>query len=352
MAPLPLRPRVDGVDVARALASAIMIVGHANDAFVAAHHKSSLAYSVIALFQSLPLPAFLVLAGAAVALRVNAAEERAERGLRRVLVQRGLTIVAYGYLVSLAYALIDGSHGLDTLLRADVLHVIGLSIAALGLGAGRLPWVVALAVIPIALCPWLSPLGAHAHGPWRYFFALFVDVAPVTAMPFVPLASWAAIGALAAMAMLRTKSAGRAGASIGFLSLLAIGSVAVAAIAYAVMSLLLAVYGGPLSRAHPAVWANAIDLAARGLLVLAIGALASLRAPLRAAVIRFGRGSLVAYVVHIPFCYGRFGEPLRGQLDPLSASAIGLALVALAWLAVWTRDELRQRWQWAKNRAK
>ena len=101
--------------------------------------------------------------------------------------------------------------------------------------------------------------------------------------------------------------------------------------------------GGTLSRAHPAVWANALDLAGRGVFVLAVAALASLLLPARARaiLIRLGQGSLVAYVFHIPFCYGRLGAPIRGQLDMLAASAFVLALMVVSWLVVWGRDRLQ-----------
>src|SRR5690606_37400850 len=105
---------------------------------------------------------------------------------------------------------------LDTLLRADVLHVIGLSIVAFslfGIDGATVPSprrmalaALALLIIPTLLCPWLSPLGAEVRGPLRFAVALFIDVPGVTLMPFVPLVSWLAAGALVAMAMLRARA--------------------------------------------------------------------------------------------------------------------------------------------------
>jgi fucose 4-O-acetylase-like acetyltransferase len=200
-----------------------------------------------------------------------------------------------------------------------------------------------LAIFPIALCPWLSPLGEHA--PLRYLAALFVDVPGVTSMPFVPLASWTAIGVLVALAMRRTKTAGAAGASIGFLASLAAVSIVIAVAAFVAMHAMLG--ADTLTRAHPAVWMNAIDLAARGACVLAVGALLSLVIPERArgVIVRLGRGSLIAYALHLPFVYGRFGESLRGTLHPAAATAIALGLIALAWLVIRARDEVVGRWR-------
>lgn len=354
------RDRIEGVDVARGVASLIMIQGHAYDGWVASEHKDSAAYLFTRLLGSLPLPAFLVLAGAAIVLRVDAARLRGEPAgvVRRSVLRRGLVVLAWGYAVNVAYALLDDGLSIDTLLRADVLHVIGLSIVAFALLAirgdrapdrGRLvAGALALAIVPTILCPWLSPLGAHAPGPLRFAAALFVDVPTVTLMPFVPLASWLAIGALGAIAMLRARSRSTrpsAGAPASFLVALGLGSLGVAIASSHATDLVVEALGGSLTRAHPAVWLNVIDLAARGLFVLALGALASLHLPelARRVLVRLGQGSLVAYVFHIPFCYGRLGEPIRGRLDMASATVFVALLMVASWLAVYARDTLRAR---------
>lgn len=353
--------RIEGVDVARGVASLIMIQGHAYDGWVAAEHRESAAYLFTRLLGTLPLPAFLVLAGAAIVLRVDAARRRGERAeeVRRSVLKRGLGVLAWGYLVNLAYALMDGGRSLDTLLRADVLHVIGLSIVAFALVAIRgerapeprrlVAGALGLAVVPTLLCPWLSPLGAHAPGPLRYPLALVVDVPGVTQMPFVPLVAWLAIGALAATAMLRARARSprpsRAGAPASFLAVLALAALAVAIASSHATSVLVEILGGSLTRAHPAVWLNVIDLGARGLFVLAVAALASLRLPeaARRVLVRLGQGSLIAYVFHIPFCYGRVGAPFRDRLDMPTATALVLGLMVLSWLAVLARDAVRAR---------
>lgn len=354
--------RIEGVDVARGVASLIMIQGHAYDGWVAPEHKTSAAYLFTRLLGTLPLPAFLVLAGAAIVLRVDAARARGEsaREVRRSVLRRGLAVLAWAYVVSFAYAAMDGIEGIETLLRADVLHVIGLSIAALallGIGGGHAPdprrlraGALLLTIFPALLCPWLSPLGAEVSGPARYALALLIDVPSVTLMPFVPLASWLGAGALVALAMLRARDRApgppsRAGAPDRFFIALAGLSLFVAIVASHATTLTVDALGGTLSRSHPAVWPNAIDLAARGALVLSLGALVSTRLPtvVRRALLRLGRGSLVAYVVHIPFCYGRAGMLLRDRLDMVSATACVLALMAVSFLAVVARDAWRAR---------
>ncbi|MCB9597947.1 MAG: DUF1624 domain-containing protein [Sandaracinaceae bacterium] len=345
--------RIEGVDVARGVASLIMIQGHAYDGWVAPADKASAAYQLTRLLGSLPLPAFLVLAGAAVVLRVDAARRRGEdmTGVRRSIAKRGAAVLVYGYLTNLAYAAMDGFETVDTLLRADVLHVIGLSILALailGVRADRraLGWAaLGLAIVPTALCPRLSELGHGIEGPLRWPLGLFIDVPGVTLMPFVPLVAWVGIGALVCLAMLRARADRPlpAGAPTSFLAVMAAGALAVAWAAHLATGAVVDALGGSLSRAHPAVWANVVDLGARGVLVLAVAALGSGRLPslARRGLVRLGQGSLVAYVFHIPFCYGRLGEPLRGRLDMTQATVAVLALMVLSGLAVHLRDRLR-----------
>lgn len=354
------RARIEGVDVARGVASLIMIQGHAYDGWVAPEHKESAAYLFTRLLGTLPLPAFLVLAGAAIVLRVDAARARGEGAstVRRSVLRRGLGVLGWAYAVSFAYAVMDGFDGLDTLLRADVLHVIGLSIVAFalfGIGGATVPSprrmalaALALLIIPTLLCPWLSPLGAEVRGPLRFAAALFVDVPGVTLMPFVPLVSWLAAGALVAMAMLRARASAPsslAGAPDRFFLIAGGAALLVAIVASHATPLLVDALGGTLTRAHPAVWLNVIDLAARGVLVLALSALLSTRIPeaARRVLVRIGRGSLLAYVVHIPLCYGRAGELLRDRLDMATATLFVVFLMVFAWLVVLGRDTWRAR---------
>ena len=82
-------PRVEGIDVARGVASLIMIQGHAYHGWVAPEHHDA-GYAFTRTLGTLPLPAFLVLAGAAVTWRLNTAAARHEdpARLQRSLAKR------------------------------------------------------------------------------------------------------------------------------------------------------------------------------------------------------------------------------------------------------------------------
>lgn len=347
--------RVEGIDVARGVASLIMIQGHAYHGWVAPDQRDG-AYAFTRLLGTLPLPAFLVLAGAAVTWRVHAARERDEDAgaVRRGLLKRGMQVLLYGYLMSFSYALIDGVDSWHALFRADVLHVIGLSIVVGGLCLGRTLDTHRLAVrcmgvgiVMTLACPWLAAL----HPPGGIVTGLLVDAPPFTRMPLVPLFAWFAAGSAAAQWMLSARSAPvavplpaeRAGAPIRMLvSLLVLGVVAAIVGEHA---FLWALGEDPATRAHPAVIWNVLDLAGRGCVVLALGALLSLRIPdrPRRALIRLGRGSLVAYVVHVPFCYGKLGGPLVGESSMLEATLALVVLTAISWASVYAWDAFKAR---------
>ncbi len=353
-------PRVQGIDVARGLASAIMIQGHAYDGWVRPEDKTHASYLFTRVLGTLPLPSFLLLAGAAIALRIEAADARGEapETVRRALVRRGAMVLGIGYAVNAAGALMDGFEGPETFFRVDVLQVIGLSIAligALGVGgrAGRLDrrrLVIAatlLSIVPIAICPAISTAVEGVQAPWSWMVGLLAYVAPVTRMPLVPLAAWAGMGVLVSLGLVRANREARsvAGAPLGVIGALIAIALALAAGGTWLEGWMTEALGAPLDRRSWTVVPNAIELAARGVLVLGAGALMTPRLPAlaRDALARLGRGSLVAYVFHVPFCYGALGRPLAGRLDMAEATAFVVALEVASYGAVVVRDRLVAR---------
>ncbi len=349
--------RVEGVDVARGLASAIMVQGHAYDGWVLPSEKASAGYLFTRVLGTLPLPSFLLLAGAAVALRVEAAHRKGESAatVRAALVRRGLFVLAVGYAVNAASALVDGFEGPETFLRVDVLHVIGLSLATLGaLGVRSSPGgidrrallvaAVGLAILPIALCVPISRALWDTPAPAAWVIGLFSFVPGTTLMPFVPLASWAGMGVILSLGMIRANRELRslAGAPDRVLLAVAAGALLVSMVFTALTGEMIERLGGTFDQRHWAVVPNAIELGARGALVLAAGALLAPRLPLRVRAIasQLGRGSLVAYVFHVPFCYGALGELVRGRLTMLEATGLVVVLEVASFLMVVARDRL------------
>lgn len=344
--------RVAGIDVARALAALIMLQGHATDGWVSPEHEDAV-FRASRFLGTFPLPAFLLLAGTSVAWRVAAGEERGESPLkiRRALQRRGLGLVATGYAVSFVFALMDGTSASDflpTLFRADVLHVIGASIAIAGtllppradFSSAFVRRSMALGVGVTVLCPLLPafdlPLPAAAAA------GVFVDAAPVTRMPLIPLFAWFAAGTLCASFMRSVPSspfARVAGTTKSRLALIGALSVGAALLGWQSMNGLHGAFGGTLSRQHVAIVGNVLDLAGRGALVLVAGAALAPLLPQRVRhhLVLLGRGSLTAYVVHLPFCYGRLGSSFRASLTSTQA-LLGIVVLAAAtygWVRLW-----------------
>ena len=337
--------RLGGLDLARGLACLGMIEAHAYDAYVDAPHRAGAAFAVTRFVALLPLPLFLVLAGMGVALRIERARERGEapRDVERELLKRGAEVLASGYALNVIYGLMDGARDVASYLRFDVLHVIGASLMLVGwLLPGRArpqQAALGLALVTLLPSPWLNAAAAELESPLRFVLVPFVDVAPFTVMPLFPLASWCALGV--ALTPVCVRWPGR----------VALVALPLAAAASFGMQAWLSADGVTLSRQHPAVWLNAVDLAARAL--VAIGA--SLVVYPRVASTRFavpvlltlGTASLRVYALHLPFAYGALGKPVRAVADMSAAQATPwvLGLMALTYALVLASERLTERWR-------
>lgn len=326
--------RLDSIDVARGLAVLLMIQTHAYDGWVLPSERASAGFRLTRVLGTLPLPMFLLLAGLGLSLRIEAARQRGQDhgALRKDVVKSALEIVATGYALSFAYAWMDGARGLETLLRADVLHAIGLSLALMALcavgkslGASRVmgaAWL--LTIVPVLVCPALTRLGAELSGPMRFFWALWIDVPSVTRMPVVPLLSFCATGCLLGQWLVRARerpartfafSVGGLGATLLCLGLLG-----------AALSEKL---GMPMSRAQPSIAFNVLDLDGRALLAIGLGlGLTPVLGWTRSGLVACGRHSLFVYALHLPFCYGAIARPLKRSLSMATASVYVLGLCA------------------------
>ena len=359
--------RIVAIDVAKALACLAMIQTHAYDAWVSPLAKMTSAYGVTRVIGTLPLPAFLLLSGMSFATRIHTASIRNEAvaPLRIALLKRGGMIILAGYALSFAYAALDGWPGWNTVLRADVLHVIGLSMvtaAVLGLRTARTGHgpdetalqrrVAVLGFMVALLCPWLTRFtydSATHLGPFRFAVAPFLDVHGITRMPLVPLFAWFALGVLLRFAFVRrtlrpTKEA-TAVATTGFYLSCLLGGLVVALAFAKVTSLTLDRFPGTFSRTHVVVWPNLLDLSARAVALLGVAGLVAASLPPRVlSIVRtVGEHSLFIYAVHIPFCYGIAGKPLQHALTMPQATASVAALMVACVVASLAKQAFESR---------
>jgi uncharacterized membrane protein len=231
--------------------------------------------------------------------------------------------------------------------RADILHCIGLSlgVSAIFVWGRSLLSLRALVVCAAALLLGLLfyRLRLHIGLPLAIPAALLFDVAPYTRFPLLPLCGFTAIGVAVGTLL------GRFSPSRAHSLLLMAAALLLAVVAYFLTQQTLLMLGGSLNRGHPAVVFNFIDGSARALAVL-FGCLGFFGAAspgpgknswVLSAVVRLGRGSLLAYAFHIPFCYSRIAAPIHGRLDMGRATLVLLGLIALTFAIVYTRDRLR-----------
>ena len=351
-APASASTRLPGIDVARGLAVLLMLQTHAFDGWVSPSAKAGLGYAFSRALANIPAPLFLLLAGVGLSLGAQAAATRGQSDaqIRRQFMWRGLSLLGWGYLVSAIYVAIEWpvprADLPSLILRADILHCIGLSLllcAVLVLRRRQLLWRV---LVLVGLSLFLSVyIGRHRMvglpGGLSPLAALFCDVPPYTRFPLLPLIGFCAVGVLLGERLLaRAPSPRRLLAWLG-------GAVVAALLCGLLTQATLQHLGGVLRRSHPAVVWNFGDGCARAVACLAIGGLlASLVRPGAWGLVilrRLGGGSLLAYALHIPFCYGRLARPLAGRLTMATALACLLLLGAAVYGALVLRDALRHR---------
>lgn len=336
-----------GIDVARGFAVLLMIQTHAYDAWVRVADRGTWLYRITRELGAIPAPIFVMLAGIGVAFGERAMEKKGQptSAIRMRFLKRGGEVVLYAYVVSVVYALMDGARGIAEMLRADILHAIGLSIVALALAVVGRSRKTSFALGGVAVTLALSVVGTHlvrnaTSDSLAPVAALIFDVPPYSRFPLIPTVAFALLGYVIGHLLQRRSF------TVGSLALAFGSAVAVAILANLATKAWVAAAGtGGLSRMHPALVANYVDGCARAIAVVALAMLSAERLPswLRSACVRLGQGSLWAYAFHIPFCYGRIGRSLQRTMGMGTATIAVLLLMLLTFVAVLARDLIRGR---------
>lgn len=336
--------RLGYLDWLRGLTVIVMIAAHAFDAWTDSAERSRAAFGWIMIVGGMAAPAFLFLAGVAVAL---AASAHLRRGLTppeaaRRVERRGWQIFLYAFLFRLQSFVLGGFHNAAGLLKVDILNVMGPAIAASafmwragGTRVRRAALLAASASAVALLTPavrdaaWLSALADPIEEYLRPLggrgtFALFPWAA------FVPAGAVLGVAIDGARGWPPARLASAIGAS----------GAALAGAAY------WASWQPPLFptagfwTSSPAFFALRV-----GLLLLAVAAawLWSVRpwprlttpGPLEV----MGVGSLFVYWVHVELVYGGAGQGLRRQLTVEQGFVAWAALCGLMWLLLlgWNR---------------
>lgn len=327
-----------------------MIEAHVLDAWTLRSERGTLAFGYLNILGGFAAPLFLWLAGLSLVL---AAEHRCARTGNRgaaagTVMRRGLEILALAYLFRLQAFIVSPGNPLVSLLRVDILNIMGPSMVAaallwrvapgarsaaavLGAFAAAIAMVAPLArtmtwlgVLPPFLQWYISPSGNHST------FTLF----PWSGFVF----AGAAFGALLAMA--DRPGEGRA---LGRLALA--GGVLVAGSYYASMR--------PSIYPASSFWTTSptyFGLRVGLLMVVLAGLFALTPLEVRArrlfgVLARFGRHSLFVYWIHVELVYG-YATVLVHHRLPLWFNAVAyIIFVGAMYWSIDLRDKVVALWR-------
>jgi uncharacterized membrane protein len=127
------------LDWLRGIAVLIMIEAHTLDSWTRLADRHSTAYGWAMILGGFGAPAFLFLAGIAIGLAAGSRQRRglSEHEVARLAFRRGLQIFGYAFLFRLQAWIVSGGAFQATLLKVDILNVMGLAMLA-----GAALWVV------------------------------------------------------------------------------------------------------------------------------------------------------------------------------------------------------------------
>jgi uncharacterized membrane protein len=317
------------LDWLRGIAVLIMIEGHARDAWTRVDDRGSSLYQWQTVLTGFGAPIFLFLAGVSIAL---AAGSRLRKGLDRsgagrAAVRRGLTIFGLAFLFRLQSWIISGGAFPQSLLKVDILNVMGVAMVA----AALLWWLGGNVRSRIAIFAAATVAAAMATPIVRATTTLAVlpDSIELYLRPFdgratftlLPWGAFLLAGAAVGVWLDAARDA-RAERRVN-LALAAIGTT-VAIGAYA------ASYLPPLYDTV-SFWTTspAFFFLRLGILIAAVPVACALTSVVRAPRLEeFGRASLFVYWIHVEMAYGILSLPLHRRLTH------GQSLIAFALFTV------------------
>jgi len=304
------------IDWLRGVAVLLMILWHTIDSWTVQTGRNTAAFAAIVFAAGWAAPLFLFLAGVAIPLGIDTRQRRgfSRREASWDLQKRGWMIVVLAHLFRFQSFLLNPHGSWNTLLKPDILNVLGLGIVAGAFAWGRAEtrrtqtmWLLGTAaVIVVVLTPWsrvwwwptlLHPrLEAYIRPVGTYgVFTLF----PALAYIFVGVFLGGRIAETRPDDTRFQKSMAFAGAVL----------------------IALSVAGRPLPRPATITLAESVPavLWCIGVMTLALPAswlIVRRRSPdAWSPLVLFGQTSLFVYWVHVELAYGVFSYPLRHALE-------------------------------------
>ena len=323
------------LDWLRGLATLLMIEAHTMDAWTLPSERDDLPYRAAIVLGGFAAPAFMCLAGVALALAAVSRERRGKTvaEVAAMARRRGWQIFGLAFLFRLQALVISGGQFPQSLFKVDILNVMGLSMVLAGvlwtvvqdrrartvcLMAATVP--IALMAPPLTGAAWLDPFPdwlemyfRQARG--RTSFSLFPW--PAYLLAGVAIGSWLATADDATEKRITQR--------LGLLGALLAGAGGLA-------TMLPPLAGQP----TPMTSAPSFFCVRLGLVMLAIPLARAWfedRESSWSPVREFGLASLFVYWIHVEMAYGRPARAIHRELTFWEAAAATAALmVVLYWL--------------------
>jgi uncharacterized membrane protein len=329
----PAQGRLGYLDWLRGLTVLVMIEAHAFDAWTLPEEKARIAYGWLMVLGGMAAPAFLFMAGIAVALGAAAHMRRGRSPVEaaRLVERRGWQIFLYAFIFRVQSYILGGFSNAAGLLKVDILNIMGPAIVAaacvwrlpgtrlrraLVLAAGAA--VIAISTPAIRDAGWLPAL----PDPLEWYFRPDPGKGTFTLFPW---AAFVLAGAVLGVAL----DGGRAWAPRRLHAAIALTGIVIGAASYWA-SCQPALF--PTARfwtTSPAFFALRVGVL---VVLVAVAWLWSVRPWPRLTAGRplevLGVGSLFVYWVHVELVYGGATRPLRRQLTLEQAAVAWVALTA------------------------
>ena len=348
------------LDWLRGVAVLTMILWHSMDAWTAPWDRGGNAFAVIAFLGGWAAPLFVFLAGVSVALAGEAslrssAERRAPSAVERTAIgwrlqKRGWEIFLIAHLFRLQSFLLNPLASWSSLLKVDILNILGLGLVAVAFCWSRattrlrqILWLFAPAAVIVLVTP-ATRLASWPALIRPYAPRLEAYIRPVAGIGVFSLFPWIAfifIGALIGVWIASARDQAKDGRFQSRLALVG-GAIVVA---------------GLIGMSLPAItpssfWTTSLSwfLIRTGAMTLGIPVawlwmrrpgFGNERTRIRPNVV-FGQESLFVYWVHVELAYGFFTHPIQNALPLPWAFAGFLGLTALMlWLTVLWKQRRR-----------
>lgn len=303
------------LDWLRGVAVLIMIGSHTLDAWTRVADRSRPAYVWANMVAGYGAPAFLFLAGIAMVLAVSSRMIRGATPAEAAARARGRAwqIVGLAFLFRLQAWLISGGTFTQSVLKVDILNIMGLSMLAAALlwGLGRGRWAGALLAAGAIAVAMVTPVvrAATVFDPLPDPIERYLRPTGGTTFTLFPWSGFLLAGAALGVWLARARTPAEERRTT--LTLAAAGP-AIAAAGYAA-SFLPAIY------AETSFWTSSptFFFARLGILIAALPVAHAWNAAWRgfSPLQAFGRASLLVYWVHVEMVYGVPSAPIHRSLS-------------------------------------